>query len=135
MTRVVVDCDVNSCSWSIECDEWEADKRKQAHTATRHTSPDAITALLAADPSNEEGKRAIVAAIEVVARANSGRVSANGVRPLLPQWVQPQLVGAVFQALRKTGRLWVTDEEEPNTDLRGRNTNKVCPVYVMREAS
>lgn len=125
------------------CPEWEVqvfspeekERREQTHAQSKHHTVSAITALLADDPTHEGDKRVIVAAIEVAARANYGLVSANTVRPLLPSYVQPQMVGAVFTSLKAIGRLIPTGDDEPNTDTRSRNTNKTCPVYRMRDAS
>lgn len=133
LNPVIVEC---RCGWNQAYDTRdEAERRLAVHTETAHQRIDAITELLTDDPSHEREKRAIVSAIEVAARANGGRVSANDVRPLLPSWVQPQLIGAVFQSLRKSGRLTPTGDDERNTDTRGRNTNKEVPVYVMREVA
>lgn len=113
----------------------EKQRREQAHAAAKHHTTDAITALLTEDPSHERDKRAIVAAIEVAARSNCGFVSANDVRPLLPSWVAPNMVGATFQGLKRVGRLVPTGDEERNNDTRSRNTNKDSPIYYMPEAS
>jgi hypothetical protein len=126
----------HACGWELACaTQQEKERREEIHAAHAHMTVSAITELLTADPSNERDKRAIVSAIEVAARANGGRVSANDVRPLLPPYVLPNLIGAVFTSLRNSGRLVPTGDAERSKDTKGRNTNKDCPIYILRDTA
>lgn len=62
---------------------------------------------LAGDPRYARDREEVVAAIVRAADTNHGLVSNNEVRRLLPAWVKPQVVGAVFAALTKRGALKV----------------------------
>lgn len=131
-------CPAPGCSnWEVACSTEKEKLAIEARHRTRYHphSIEAVTGIVAEDPRHSSEREVIEEAIRVAARAKGGRVSANDVRRLLPAYVTPQLVGAVFQSLKAEGRLLPTGDEERSTDTKGRNTNKDCPVYVLREAS
>lgn len=126
------------------CSEWEVPVATQAEKEAvekRHRdryhphTAEAVSSLVAADPNHHSEVEAVEQAILVAARRNGGYVTANDVRDLIPSWVLPNVVGATFTRLKAAGRLVPTGDDERSTDTRGRNTNKDCPRYLMREAS
>lgn len=84
---------------------------------------DAICALIEADPLHSRDKAAVVEAIKRTADENDGIVDQNLVRPLVPSWVYPKVVGSVYRVLRQRG---VLAYEGWNTsfDTKGRNSGK-----------
>lgn len=127
---------VCACGWEVACSSLdEKQRRENAHTRQRHLAEtEAVTALITADPSRADDVKAVLDAIEMVAAAHDGQVDPNNVRRLLPAWVLPQCVGAVYNQLVAQRRLerigWTTNE-----DRRGRNVGKPLPLYILREAS
>ena len=126
---------VCACGWELACSSLaEKQRREDAHTQRRHTSTtEAVTALVTADPSRTEDVKAVIEAIEMTARNNDGQVDPNEVRRLLPSWVLPQAVGAVYNQLVAQGRLerigWTTNE-----DRRGRNYGKPISLWLLKDA-
>lgn len=98
-------------------------------------SIDSVASLVTADPMHARDIAAVEEAIRDAASRNGGKVSANDARPYIPAWVQPQVIGPTFLRMAKRGELVPTREDEPNEDRKGRNTNKSCPVYLLKEAS
>ena len=91
-----------------------------------------IAALLTAEPRNEAPVLAIVTVVVRDALADPMRETfANRWRPLLPPWVQPQLVGATVNRLRAAGLLVPTGRYVRSTDTAGRNGGKLQPVYAL----
>lgn len=66
-----------------------------------------------------------------LAKENGGQVSANDVRPLLPPWVLPQRVGAVFVAMKSAGELERVGKV-PSDDSEGRNTHHDHGLWRLR---
>jgi hypothetical protein len=121
------------CEWELAvATDAEKQRRETAHAAVcryaPHPSVEAVTGLVAEDPSHAADVAEIVAAIELDASANSGEVNPNRVRQLLPSHVLPQAIGAVYSTLLRQGRLseigWTT-----NNDRRGRNDGKPIRLY------
>lgn len=120
-----------SCGWEITCSSFaEKQRREAAHRDRHHPSVDAVTSLVTADPSHQADVQAVIDAIEMDAAAHDGEVDPNRVRRLLPSWVQPQTVGATYNALVTQHRLervgWTTNE-----DRRGRNVGKPLMTYRL----
>lgn len=133
MNPILASC---ACGWELACSSRaEKERREAVHNQQRHTpTTEAVTSLLTADPSHAADIQAVIDAIEMTAAANDGQVDPNAVRRLLPAWVQPQVVGAVYNQLQAQRRLerigWTTNE-----DRRGRNAGKPLPLYQLRDAS
>lgn len=72
----------------------------------------------------------IVRAIEACAVVNHGRVDPNVVRQMLPPGITPQLIGAVYNVLRRSGRLQPI-EQGVNNDTHGRNVGKPMTIYRL----
>ena len=125
-----------SCRWSIAVETAEEkERREKVHSEHAHgVTVAAVTELMTADPTHTADTETIIGAIVFDARANDGEVNPNRVRGLLPSWVLPQQIGAVYNSLSRQGRLvqvgWTT-----NTDQRGRNVGKPIALYEYREAS
>jgi hypothetical protein len=95
-----------------------------------------VAALLTAEPRNEAPVLAIVTVIVRDALADPLRETfANRWRPLLPVWVQPQLIGATANRLRAAGLLVTTGRYVRSTDRAGRNVGKLQPVYTLDVAA
>ncbi|GAA4527524.1 hypothetical protein [Amycolatopsis samaneae] len=95
-----------------------------------------IAALLTSEPRNESEVLTILAVIIGDALADPFReTTANRWRPLLPAWVQPQLIGATVTRLRAAGLLVTTGRYARCTDTRGRNGGKPQPIYCLDVAA
>lgn len=84
------------------------------------------------DP-HADARRHVVTAIATAAELHAGHVSPNHVRQLLaamPEWgtIPPQVVGRVYQSLRRNGTL-VPDGHERSDDTRGGNRGKLHDTY------
>jgi hypothetical protein len=125
------DCGV--CPWSqVFPNEATADRMLAQHYERQHPDLvpiDEVCDRLWDDHGSE--RDAIIWAIEHIGAENAGRVNPNLVRQLIPPHVTPQLIGSVYNVLVRRGRLRRSDEQVPNTDRRGRNTNKNLPVYYL----
>lgn len=90
----------------------------------------AITDLIAADPSHARERRAVITAICQDAATHNGHVDPNRVRRLIPSWVGPRVTSAVYGVLARSGVLargpWTT-----NTDDKGRNNGKPLRTYYL----
>ncbi|WP_206793968.1 hypothetical protein [Amycolatopsis sp. MtRt-6] len=95
-----------------------------------------VAALLTAEPRNEAQVLTIVTVIVRDALADPLRETfANRWRPLLPRWIQPQLIGATVNRLRAAGLLVTTGRYVRSTDSAGRNGGKLQPVYAFDAAA
>ncbi|WP_410673788.1 hypothetical protein [Amycolatopsis sp. cmx-4-68] len=95
-----------------------------------------VAALLTSEPRNDAQVLAIVSVVVGDALADPLReTTANRWRPLLPTWVQPQLVGATVNRLRAAGLLVTTGRYARSTDTAGRNGGKLQPVYALDAAA
>ncbi|WP_158885037.1 hypothetical protein [Amycolatopsis anabasis] len=95
-----------------------------------------VAALLTADPLHEAQVLAIVNVILRDALTDPFReTTANRWRPLLPPWVQPQLIGATVNRLRAAGLLVTTGRYVRSTDTAGRNGGKLQPIYALDTAA
>jgi hypothetical protein len=93
---------------------------------------DSIAALLTAEPRNHAHVRAVVSVIVADAMADPFREThANRWRPLLPNRTHGQMVGATTSVLCRAGVLARTGRYVRSTDVKGRNTNKFCPIYTL----
>lgn len=129
--REPTDCGL--CPWSqVFPDDATADRMLTGHRDRMHPDivpVDEVCDQLWEDHSSE--RDAVIWAIEYVAGQNGGRVDPNEVRTLIPPHVTPQVVGSVYNVLRRRGRLRLTGEKVPNLDRKGRNTNKDCSIYEL----
>lgn len=100
---------------------------------------DVVKAILAGLQVNEalaEQRAAVVRAIVLEARAHKGTVDPNRVRTRLagtngrPALGTPQVVGAVYYALKQLGVLRFVDWV-PNTDRGSGNSGKPLPLYHL----
>lgn len=134
LSPYLAECD--HCDFSVACSSFaEKQRKEQIHREQRHTTTaEVVTGLVADDPAHDGERAEIVAAIEMDAAAHQGEVDPNRVRRLLPLHIQPQLVGAVYSALLREGRLtqrgWTTNE-----DRRGRNVGKPLMTYDLRDGA
>ena len=92
--------------------------------------PDVIDAV-AADWRRANARNAIRAAINLAARDNDGEVHIAAVRPLLPDWIAPSLIGAYMCALVRGRHLIPTGHYAPNGDGAARNRTKAAKVYHL----
>lgn len=96
----------------------------------------AILAGLQVNEALEEQRAAVVRAIVLEARAHRGTVDPNRVRTRLagdngrPALGTPQVVGAVFYALKKSGVLLRVDWVK-STDRASGNGGKPIPLYAL----
>lgn len=90
--------------------------------------------LVAADHrfSAVQSRHAIRSAISMAAKAHDGLVHISDVRPLLPDWVTPHQVGAVFTALVRSGVLVWTGEYRPSGNAAQRNAQRPAKVYHLK---
>ena len=121
----------HGCNFELPCSSaTEKQRREDAHNQRHHPSVEAVTDLVANDPSHSAERAEIEAAIEMDGAAHQGEVDPNRVRRLLPLHIQPQLVGAIYSAWLREGRLkqrgWTTNE-----DRRGRNVGKPLMTYDL----
>jgi hypothetical protein len=104
--------------------------------ASAPLSPDdpvaSIAALLALDPRNTSHFQANITVIVCDALADPQREThANRWRPVRPAWVRPSTVGAAVNRLAALRVLRPTGRYVRNTDAKGRNRNKLLPVYTL----
>ena len=82
--------------------------------------------LIAGDPLHERDREAVVTAIRD--SVTDGFVDPNVVRELIPTWVYPRVVGAVYHSLAAAGVIaphdWVI-----STDRRGKNSGRPARRY------
>lgn len=96
----------------------------------------AILAGLQVNEALEQQRAAVVRAIVLEARAHRGTVDPNRVRTRLagdngrPALGTPQVVGAVYYALKQLGVLRFVDWV-PNTDRGSGNGGKPLPLYQL----
>ena len=86
--------------------------------------------LIADDHIHADDRAEIERVIFAVALEYDGHIDPNIVRRRLPAWVQPQLVGPTYRALRLAREIepagWTTSD-----DLRGRNSGKPARNYRL----
>lgn len=87
-----------------------------------------------ANPSRISARRAIVHAVQVAARQESGLVHISTVRPHLPGWVSGPVVGATISALHSSGHLSATGSYRRNGDDANKNGSKPAPLYFLARA-
>lgn len=99
-------------------------------TAEQLTFPTAssVCELVFGDPLHQRERTAVIDAIVADARAHGREVDPNRVRPTVPQWVNPRVTSAVYNALG-TRRLLVFKRWATNDDRRGRNVGKPQRIY------
>lgn len=90
-----------------------------------------ILELIDGDPIHEDDRAAIVRAIFDAADAADGEIDPNIVRPHIPTWVQPRVVGATYNALATRGVIAWTGEWVTSDDSRGRNSGKPARLYRL----
>ncbi|GLY51322.1 hypothetical protein [Lentzea sp. NBRC 102530] len=96
----------------------------------------AVCSLLVIDPSNRKHVEAVVSAVLHDAGTDPlWRTTANGWRPLLPDWVRPGVVGATVQRLIAVKLLRHTGVYVRCTDVEARNGGKPQPVYEVDPAA
>lgn len=81
-------------------------------------------------PNRTESRTVILAAITRAAAEHGGLVHTSWVRPYLPTWVNPKMVGAVMAGLHLTGHLRATGRYLPNGGTAAGNGSK--PAKVSR---
>ena len=86
--------------------------------------------LIADDHVHADDRAEIERVILAVALEYDGHIDPNIVRPRLPTWVQPQLVGPTYRALSLARQIepagWTTSD-----DNRGRNSGKPVRTYRL----
>lgn len=97
------------------------------------TERDAVLDLIAGDVIHESSNRAVAEAILRAGREKPA-FTANDVRNLLPKWVNPNCVGAMFHAL--SGKRLGLIERVPggwvdNEDRKSRNVGKPLPLWRL----
>ena len=92
--------------------------------------PDVIDAL-ADDWRRTNARAEIRRAINQAARENDGDVHIAHVRPLLPDWIAPPMIGAVTCALVRGRHLTPTGRYAPNGDGTNRNRTKAAQIYHL----
>ncbi len=97
----------------------------------------AILDELKANPDLAEDRRKVVTAIVAEARSRAGKVDPNRVRARIadpdsgkPALIRPQVVGAVYGALRAAGVL-TFDGYVTSTDKAGRNAGRPARAYRL----
>lgn len=89
--------------------------------------------LVSRDPIHTRDREAILEAILTAARTHAGRVDPNQVRELIPSWVYPRCVGAMYSRLGRAGYL-VPDGWTTSTDVAGKNSGKPLRCWrLVRE--
>lgn len=86
---------------------------------------------VAADWRRTAARAAIRDAINRAARENDGDVHIAHVRPHLPDWIAPAMVGAVICAHVRAGRLVPSGRYAPNGGASSRNRTKPAQVYRL----
>lgn len=93
-----------------------------------------LLALIAGDPIHEADRARVVQAIRDTARDHGGQVDPNVVRRRLTcahgLTVYPRVIGAVYNALARSGRL-VVDGWIVSSDVAGKNAGKPCRRYRL----
>ena len=92
--------------------------------------PDVIDAL-ADDWRRANARAEIRRAINQAAREHDGEVHIAHVRPLLPDWIAPSLIGAYMCALVRARHLTPTGRYAPNGDGTNRNRTKAAQIYYL----
>ena len=92
--------------------------------------PDVIDTV-AADWRRANARNAIRAAINQAAREHDGEVHIANVRPPLPDWIAPSLIGAYMCALVRGRHLIPTGHYAPNGDGANRNFTKAAQIYHL----
>ena len=90
-----------------------------------------ILDALADDWRRANARAEIRRAINQAAREHDGEVHIADVRPLLPDWIAPSLIGAYMCALVRGRHLIPTGHYAPNGDGAARNRAKAAKVYHL----
>lgn len=120
------------CPWEVACSSVEEKQRRErVHAERVHMAAvEAVTGLVANDPAHAADRETVERLIVADGRTHGGEVDPNRVRALVPSYVLPQVIGAVYNALLAQGRLveagWTT-----NTDRKGRNVGKPLKTYRL----
>jgi hypothetical protein len=91
-----------------------------------------ILKLIDGDPLHESDRAAVVQAIFATADEHGGEINPNIVRPRIPTWVQPRVVGATYNSLAARGLIAWTGEWVTSDDARGRNSGKPARLYRLQ---
>ncbi len=78
-----------------------------------------------------DSRAAILDAIETAAAENDGLVSANTIRPLLPEWARGPQFGATVCHLVRSGRLEWTGDFVLSGDARNRHQHTPVKQYRL----
>ena len=90
-----------------------------------------ILDALADDWRRTNARAEIRRAINQAAREHDGEVHIANVRPLLPDWIAPPMIGAVTCALVRARHLTPTGRYAPNGDGSARNRTKAAQIYHL----
>lgn len=90
-----------------------------------------ILDALADDWRRANARAEIRRAINQAAREHDGEVHIANVRPLLPDWIAPPMIGAVTCALVRARHLTPTGRYAPNGDGTNRNRTKAAQIYHL----
>jgi hypothetical protein len=127
----------NRCLWELDVAEDKVAEFEQRHLTSSPLHADEVppVAEVADDVIYKHPTEfdTVVRVIEAVAAENAGRVNPNLVRLRIPGHVTPQVVPSTYNQLLRKGRLRATGVKVPNTDRKGRNTNKDIDVYELVE--
>lgn len=90
-----------------------------------------ILDALADDWRRTNARAEIRRAINQAAREHDGEVHIANIRPLLPDWIAPPMIGAVTCALVRARHLTPTGRYAPNGDSTSRNRTKAAQIYHL----
>lgn len=123
------------CPWELDVADDKVEEFEQRHlmSSPLHADEQPSTAEICDDVIDKHPTEydTVVAVIEAVAAENAGRVNPNIVRPRIPGHITPQVVSSAYNQLLRKHRLRATGVKVPNTDRKGRNTNKKIDVYEL----
>ena len=123
------------CRWELDVADDKVEEFEQRHVASSlaHADEQPTTADICDDVIDKHPSEydTVVRVIEAVAAENAGRVNPNIVRPRIPGHITPQVVSSAYNQLLRKHRLRPTGVKVPNTDRKGRNTNKEIDVYEL----
>ena len=90
----------------------------------------AILRLIAGDPLHQRDREAVVEAILDVADENDGAIDPNLVRPRIPAWVYPKVVGPTYSSLR-AAKVISADGFVIYDDVKGGNAGRWVRRYRL----
>lgn len=128
----------NPCQFELDVAPNKVDEYEQRHITSSPLHADEApptTAQICDDMVDRHPTEVdiVTRVIETVAAENAGRVNPNIVRLRIPGGVTPQVVPSTYNVLLREGRLRPTGVKVPNTDRKGRNTNKDIEIYELVE--